>query len=162
LLEQNQKPKTNVIGGVIYILRALNADISLYKLGKTKDLKNRLNTYNSGNANDVEPLFIIQVKDIDSVESCVKNACKKYQYRKYKEIYEIDIEVLKEVISECDYFTNKIVKLFSDKKEKKNFKTKINRMLLKQDKYFMFLSKNDTNNQTNQINQINANNVLDV
>lgn len=73
LLEKNQKPKVNVNGGVIYILKALNSEASLYKLGKTSDLKNRLNTYNSGNANDVEPLFIIQVKDIDSVESYVKN-----------------------------------------------------------------------------------------
>jgi hypothetical protein len=69
------------------------------------------------------------------------------------------------VCRHTDYFTNKIAKLFSDKKEKKNFKAQINRMLLKQDKYFMFLSKNDINNQTNQINQTNqtnANNILDV
>lgn len=55
LLEINQKPKLNIKGGVIYILKALNSETTLYKLGKTKNLKNRLNTYNTGNANDVEP-----------------------------------------------------------------------------------------------------------
>ena len=64
MLETNQKPKTNIKGGVIYILKALNANATLYKLGKSEDLKNRLNTYNSGNTNDVEPLFIIPVKYI--------------------------------------------------------------------------------------------------
>lgn len=54
-----------------------------------------MNTYNSGNANDIEPLFIIKVVDIDSVESCIKQTIKEYQYRKYKEIYEIDLVCIK-------------------------------------------------------------------
>lgn len=153
LLEKNQKPKVNINGGVIYILKALNGDVSLYKLGKTENLKNRLNTYNSGNANDVEPLFILPVNDIDSVESCVKKACKKHQYRKYKEVYEIDIDVLKEVISECNDFVNKLASLLSNKKEKKKFNAKISRMQLKQEKYFMLLSK-DNNVETNVNNDI--------
>ena len=153
LLEKNQKPKVNINGGVIYILKALNGDVSLYKLGKTENLKNRLNTYNSGNANDVEPLFILPVNDIDSVEFCVKKACKKHQYRKYKEVYEIDIDVLKEVISECNDFVNKLASLLNNKKEKKKFNAKISRMQLKQEKYFMLLSK-DNNVETNLNNDI--------
>ena len=108
MLETNQKPKVSHRSGVIYILKALNTDVTLYKLGKTKDLKNRLNTYNSSNTNDVEALFILYVKDIDSVESCVKKACKTHQYRKYKEVYEIDINVLKDVMTDCNDFINKI------------------------------------------------------
>jgi phage anti-repressor protein len=141
ILENNQKPKVNISGGVIYILKALNSDVTLYKLGKTENLKNRLNTYNSGNANDVEPLFILQVNDIDSVEICVKQACKKYQYRKYKEVYEIDIDVFKEVISTCNEVVNKIVTILQHKKEKKNFKSNISRMKYKSEKYFIYLSK---------------------
>jgi hypothetical protein len=97
LLEKNQKPKVNiqgvagsplsVQGGVIYILKALNTNVTLYKLGKTSNLKNRLNTYNSGNANDIEPFFIIPVNDIDAVESCIKSLCKKYQYSSKKFIF---------------------------------------------------------------------------
>ena len=144
LLEINQKPKLNIKGGVIYILKALNSETTLYKLGKTKNLKNRLNTYNTGNANDVEPLFILPVNDIDSVESCVKKACKTHQYRKYKEVYEIDIDVLKDVMSECNDFVNKMAYKLNDKNEKKKFKTNISRMKKKLDKYFIYFAANDS------------------
>jgi len=140
LLQINQKPKLNIKGGVIYILKALNSDITLYKLGKTKNLKNRLNTYNTGNANDIEPLFILPVNDIDSVESCVKKACKTHQYRKYKEVYEIDIDVLKDVMLECNDFVNKMAFKLNDKNEKKKFKTNISRMKKKLDKYFIYFA----------------------
>jgi phage anti-repressor protein len=143
LLEINQKPKLNIKGGIIYILKALNSDATLYKLGKTKNLKNRLNTYNSGNANDVEPLYILPVNDIDSVESCVKKACKTHQYRKYKEVYEIDIDVLKDVMSECNEFVNKIAHKLNDINEKKKFKTNISRMKKRLDKYFIYFATND-------------------
>jgi phage anti-repressor protein len=146
LLETNQKPKSNIKGGIIYILKALNTNATLYKLGKTTDLKNRLNTYNSGNANDVEPLFIIPVKDIDSVESCVKKACKKFQYRKYKEVYELDIELLKIIIDDCNDFINALARKIKNKIESKDVKMKISRMKQKKDTYFMYISKNDNEN----------------
>lgn len=115
LLIKNQKPKTKVKGGVVYILEAQNSDVTLFKIGKTKDLKNRLNTYNSGNANEVEPVFIIQVKDIDGVEACIKRSVREHQYRKYKEIYEIDIDVLKQVLTMCTDFTNEMQKFVTSK-----------------------------------------------
>lgn len=118
LLKTNQKPKVNVKGGVIYVVKALNSNESVYKLGKSTDLKKRLNTYNSGNANDIEPLFILQVKDIDKVEQCVKTVVKQFQYRKYKEVYEIDIDVLKIVISNCDEFMDGLIKVIENKKKK--------------------------------------------
>jgi len=107
LLETNQKPKVNIKGGIIYFFEALNVKIHvdddvLYKLGKTKNKNNRFNTYNSGNANDIEPIFILEVNDIDTVEKCIKNLLVKYQYRKHKEIYKIDINMLKEACNMCD------------------------------------------------------------
>ncbi len=108
LLETNQKPKVNTFGGIIYFFKALNqvkikelGEMYLIKLGKTSDQKNRFNTYNSGNANDIEPLFFIEVDDIDATESCIKNLIKKYQYRKHKEIYQISIDLLKLVFADC-------------------------------------------------------------
>ena len=114
MLKINQKPKINIKGGVIYILEALNTNTTLYKIGKSWDIRNRLNTYNSGNANDIEPIFVIKVDDIDSVESCVKNAIKRFQYRKYKEIYEINLDILKQVMYSCDEFAGKINKLIDE------------------------------------------------
>jgi phage anti-repressor protein len=143
LLEVNQKPKVNVVGGVVYILKSLNTDVTLYKLGKSDDLKKRLQTYNTGNANDIEPLFILPVNDITGVEDCVKIACKKFKYRKYKEVYEIDIDVLKEVMSDCNDFINQMASKLQSKLEKKDFNNKISRMKKREDKYFIYLSKNE-------------------
>jgi hypothetical protein len=143
ILENNQKPKINIKSGVIYILESLNTDVTLYKLGKSKDLKNRLNTYNSGNANDVIPLFILPVDDIDSVESCVKKACKKNQYRKYKEVYQIDIELLKEIMEDCNEFTKKLAKKIQSSESKRDFNKKISRMKKKLNNYFILISKNE-------------------
>jgi hypothetical protein len=36
------------------------------------------------------------------VEKYIKNLLKDYQYRKYKEIYQINIDALKLVFNECD------------------------------------------------------------
>lgn len=35
-------------------------------------------------ANKQEPLFILEVNDVDRVEKCIKNLVKRYQYIKYK------------------------------------------------------------------------------
>ena len=144
LLEKNQKSKTNIIGGVIYILEAQNSDITLYKLGKSGGIKKRLNTYNTGNANDVEPLFIFKVNDITATENCIKSLCKKYQYRKYKEIYEININLFKEVIESCTEISNKLVKDYDDMVKKKEINRNLSRMTKNINrKYFIYLTKNN-------------------
>ncbi len=143
ILETNQRPKQNIIGGVVYILEAQNTNATLYKLGKTGDLKNRMKTYNSGNTNDVIPLFTVKTPDIDATEICIKAACKVYQYRKYKEIYEIYIDVLKKVMRRCKN-TVKFAINNQSKNPKKDIRGKINKMKLKQNKYFALIDKNVT------------------
>jgi len=140
ILQNNQKPKLNITGGIIYIIKALDSNDSLYKIGKTGNIKNRLNNYNTGNANDIEPIFILKVDNVNSVESCIKNACKSRQYRKYKEIYQIDIDVLKEVITTCDNLITFVEKK-GDKKTKKETKLNIKEMKEKKYKYFVYVEK---------------------
>ena len=48
------------------------------------------------------------VKDINSVENCVKNACRKHQYRKYKEVYQVNIDIIKDVVSNCGKISENI------------------------------------------------------
>ena len=88
-------------------------------------------------------MFIIKVDDINGVEDCVKIACKKCKYRKYKEVFEIDIDVLKEVMSDCNDFINQMAKKLENKLNKKDFNVKISRMKKKTDKYFIYMSKNN-------------------
>ena len=59
---------------------------------------------------NLELLFIYETDNIDQVESCIKALMKKAQYRKYKEIYRIDLDILKQTIKDCDAKINEINK----------------------------------------------------
>jgi hypothetical protein len=107
ILENNQKPKINPSKGVIYIIQTSDG-IGHYKIGKTKNLKQRLKQYNGDKKDDIIPIYIYETDDIDEIEKCIKSYGKKYQYRKYKEVYKTDINVLKELINECGEFNDKI------------------------------------------------------
>jgi hypothetical protein len=83
-------------------------DLTLYKIGKTINSKTRFSKHNSPLANDLEVLFQYETDNIDQVESCIKSLMKKAQYRKYKEIYRIDLDILKQTIKDCDAKINEI------------------------------------------------------
>jgi hypothetical protein len=78
-----------------------------YKVGKTKNLKQRLKQYNGDKKDDIIPLYVYETENIDEVERCVKYYSKQYQYRKYKEVYKTDINMLKELINDCGEFNEK-------------------------------------------------------
>jgi len=109
-LENNQKSKINSNKKIIYVFRALNTDLTLYKIGKTINSKTRFSKHNSLMANDLEVLFQYETDNIDQVELCIKALMKKSQYRKYKEIYRIDLDILKKIIKDCDAKINEINK----------------------------------------------------
>lgn len=148
ILDKNQKPKLNIQGGVIYILESQNTVESvgkfrkklLFKLGKSTNIDKRMQTYNTGNANKIEPIFILKVNDIDSVENCVKNIVKRYRYTKRKETYEIDLQLLKEAIVSCDEFVNAFKNKIKNN-EKKEIKIGIKRMKNKNNKYYMMFDR---------------------
>jgi len=102
-LENNQKPKINSNKKIIYVFRALNTELTLYKIGKTINSKTRFSKHNSPLANDLEVLFQYETENIDQVETCIKSYMKKSQYRKYKEIYQVDLDIIKQAIKDCDF-----------------------------------------------------------
>jgi hypothetical protein len=51
-LENNQILKINLNKKIIYIFRALNSDLTLYKIGKTINSKTRFSSHNSLLVND--------------------------------------------------------------------------------------------------------------
>ena len=53
-------------------------------------------------ANDLEIVFQYETDNIDQVESCIKSYMKRSQYRKYKEIYQVDLNIIKRAIKDCD------------------------------------------------------------
>ena len=137
-LENNQKPKINPRKGIIYVFRALNNDnATLYKIGRTVNSKKRFNSHNSPLANDIEIILTYEADNIQQLETCVKNYMKKSQYRKYKEIYQVDLDIIKEVIKDCD---TKLIQI-NDAIDKKNKKIKggaINK-ITNIDKIFMLI-----------------------
>lgn len=121
-LENNQKPKINPTKKIIYVFRALNTDLTLYKIGKTINSKNRFSKHNSPMANDLEILFHHETENIDQVETCIKSYMKKAKYRKYKEIYQVDLDIIKKAIKDCelkiDEFNKNIIKFNNKQKQK--------------------------------------------
>jgi predicted GIY-YIG superfamily endonuclease len=105
VLEINQKQKLEAkdfIGGVIYVIKASLDMDSVYKIGRTKDLSKRLASHSSASADSLEIVYKFKTSCVNKVESCLKLMIKEKQYRKYKEVYQIDIASLKKVISSCD------------------------------------------------------------
>jgi predicted GIY-YIG superfamily endonuclease len=101
-LETNQKPIVNINSGVIYIMKTDENIENVYKIGRTKKFKDRLKTHNSSHVDNIEILFIYETNDINQVENCLKTILKTKQYRKRKEFYEIDLNLLKELINDCN------------------------------------------------------------
>lgn len=120
-LEKQQKPKINPKSGVIYIFQTPNStDNSLYKIGRTKNLSKRLSSHQSPLSSDIEILFYYESENITEIERCIKALMKKYQYRKYKEVYKINIDIIKSLIAQCDKIiidTEQKIKLMSLKND---------------------------------------------
>ena len=141
-LENNQKPKINPSKKIIYVFRALNTDLTLYKIGKTINSKTRFSKHNSPMANDLEILFQYETYNIDQVEKCVKVFMKKAQYRKYKEVYQVDLDIIKKTIKNCDVEINEINKEIERKNKKQKGGTIINKIDEKEILYLLIPSNN--------------------
>jgi len=110
VLEYNQKPISNTKSGIIYILKTDKDIIDLYKIGKTKKFKERIRTHNSSHIDNVDIVHIYESDYIDEVEKCLKNILSTKQYRKRKEFYQIDLDILKDLIKTCDKMSLKVRK----------------------------------------------------
>ena len=89
-------------------------------------------SHNSIEADDIEILLLYETDNIVQVENCVKNALKSKQYRKRKEIYQVDMDTIKTVIETCDELISKV-------KHTKQSKSKLNIINNKtQQNFFMF------------------------
>lgn len=110
----------------------------MFKIGKSKKFLKRLLSHNSVESDDIEIIMLYETDNIKQVEKCVKNALLTKQYRKRKEIYQVDVDIIKEVIESCDNIINKVNKT---KKSKKLITILDNKI---QQKFFMlFIEKKD-------------------
>lgn len=118
ILENNQKTIPKNIKGVIYILKSPKDIDGIYRFGKTQDFSNRITNYNSANSDKMQVLFIFETKNTQQIEDCVISQIKQFRYKKRKDFYQIDINIIKQLIDTCNQLTLK-------------FKSKINKSNLK-------------------------------
>lgn len=125
LIKKGKKPKINPEKAIIYIFKTADTpENSLYKIGRTKDLTKRLQLHQSPLSENIEILFYLETDDAKTVESCIKNFAKKYQYKKYKEVYEVNIDILKLLATKCEKFKldideeTKLINMKEDKTKK--------------------------------------------
>jgi phage anti-repressor protein len=84
----------------IYILM-VNKTSNILKLGRTGDIRKRLQTYSTGKETHPDVKFIMIVEDDKRVEKCAKLFSKAYQYKGNKELYKIHSDNLKKIIFGC-------------------------------------------------------------
>ena len=89
-------------------------DTRRYLLNKIFIYKN----YDTGRADDIELLYTYQANDVVGAEGCLKAYLKKYQYRKYKEVYQADLSMIKEFTKSCSNIGAKLIQNQSKTKMK--------------------------------------------
>ena len=121
--------------GVIYVLKT-DPDLALkdiYKLGSTTDFKSRLLTHQSSHVDNVQVEHIYETIDVRGVERCLKATLRERQYRKRKEFYQIDLNMLKEIIDNCGNSISLLKKTKINKTSSSNGK--------KDNNYYIYLQK---------------------
>jgi phage anti-repressor protein len=110
---------------LIYILKVDDKTNEGFKIGKTEDLKARMRQYNVGRISDLPIVFVYQTEHIDEIEDCMKENLKRYQLKHNTELFDIDLDFIKETITYC---TKKNALLI--KKNNKLFKNEDNKRWL--------------------------------
>ena len=74
---------------------------NIFKVGRTKDIVQRLRNYNVGRIKEVELKYFALVKNPLLIERCIKLKLKSNQLFENKEIFKLEPKLLKKVIYEC-------------------------------------------------------------
>ena len=107
ILKHNlSKNKKYPEGYHVYIIE----DDKKYKIGYTKNLKRRLEVYNTGRANKAEYAYYKKTKCAREIETCMKAKLSEYLYKSNKEFYDCNIKKIKSVIKKCLNIENKFKK----------------------------------------------------
>lgn len=100
----------------IYILM-VNKTSNILKLGRTGDIRKRLQTYSTGKETHPDVKFIMIVEDDKRVEKCAKLFSKAYQYKANKELYKIHSDNLKKIIFGCAEIDKGVIETINSSKK---------------------------------------------
>ena len=99
----------------------INSDQKIYKIGKTNDFKSRIKTHQSSHEDNIKVKLVYKTDYIDDIEKCLKQYMKEKQYKKYKEFYQVDIDIIKTMIKECEKMSLVAKKALTGKNYKGGF-----------------------------------------
>jgi len=88
--------------GVIYVLKMNNMDEEVYRIGKTNDFNKRMGVYKTANPTQLETVFMYETDMINEIEKCLRLMLEGTNYRKNRDFYEVDLNVIKNLIRECE------------------------------------------------------------
>jgi hypothetical protein len=103
----------------MYIL-AVNKKTNIFKLGRTGDIRKRLQSYSTGKETHPDIKFILIVEDDKRVEQCTKAFIKAKQYKGNRELYKLECDTLKKVVLGCAEIDKSVV---ADLAKNKNLDT---------------------------------------
>jgi hypothetical protein len=99
-------PKASSREGYIYVLKASPKYDTVVKIGRTRDLLRRIREHSAALADDPEVLYIFKTTDVSAVETCVKAWLKDKRWKgtlsRYREVYQADVDMIKQLIHGCD------------------------------------------------------------
>ena len=112
VLENNQKKAKYPEGGYVYAVRAPDSkNKNLFKTGKTDNMDNRMNTYNTTLPDNMIVAHKIKVDDPIAVEYCIKASLNHLRYRGNKEYFAISKPKLIKIMENCKKYVNKTRKI---------------------------------------------------
>ena len=103
-------------GKFIYIILA-NKSKSIYKIGRSGDMRKRLYSYATGKDKHPDIKFIMLIEDAKKVEDCMKIFISKYKFRGNQELYKIDLDTLKNVVFDCAVLNEKFNETIKNNEE---------------------------------------------
>lgn len=92
----------------IYIL-TVNKKTDILKLGRTGNMRKRLQAYSTGKETHPDIKYIMIVEDDKRVEKCAKLFAKAYQYKGNKELYKMHNDALKSIVFDCAKLDKKVI-----------------------------------------------------
>jgi hypothetical protein len=99
----------------IYIL-TVNKKTDLLKLGRTGNMRKRLQAYSTGKEKHPDIKFIMIVEDDKRVEKCAKLFAKANQYKGNRELYKMHNDALKSIVFDCAKLDKRVVENINNPK----------------------------------------------
>jgi phage anti-repressor protein len=102
----------------VYIILA-NKNKSISKLGRTKNIRDRLKAYATGQDKHPDIKYIMIVNNPKRVETCAKLFLKESRYRSSsaQELYKTDIDKMKKIVFECAMMDKMVAENIKNKTE---------------------------------------------